>query len=31
LWEAPAYSFKHSTCNTDKPFSKEQFSLGAVD
>jgi hypothetical protein len=26
--EAPCYSFKHSMCNTDKPFSKEQFSLG---
>ncbi len=24
----PFYSFKHSMCNTDKPFSKEQFSLG---
>jgi hypothetical protein len=28
LLEAPCYSFKHSMCNTDKPFSKEQFSLG---
>lgn len=27
--EAPCYSFKHSVCNTAKPFSKEQFSLGA--
>ncbi len=26
--EAPCYSFKHSICNNDKPFSKEQFSLG---
>lgn len=26
--EAPCYSFKHSMCHTDKPFSKEQFSLG---
>jgi hypothetical protein len=26
--EAPCYSFKHSLCNNDKPFSKEQFSLG---
>jgi hypothetical protein len=24
---APFSSFKHSMCNTDKPFSKEQFSL----
>jgi len=26
--EAPCYAFKQSMCNTDKPFSCEQFSLG---